>query len=155
MDQQQSGKQTGLMPGVPGPARWLGLAGLIPFAAGAIATWVLEPPFSILARDMLAVYGAVILSFMGGCRWGFAAAGLGSGPGWLPLATSVAPAIFGWITVFSPHPQPFFYLSVGFAALLGADLLLTKEGGAPDWWPSLRWPLTAGVIASLSAAGFA
>jgi hypothetical protein len=40
-------------------------------------------------------------------------------------------------------------LALGFASLLVADIRLTREGGAPAWWPTLRWPLTVGAAGSL------
>lgn len=144
---------SGLMGRVPGPARLLGLAGLIPFAAGALAVWVW--PESTFPSAALAGYGAVILSFMGGCRWGLAAAGLGEGPAMRPLAISVIPSLYAWAVVFLWSPAPLLALAVGFAALLAADMALTREGGAPAWWPALRWPLTAGAVASLVIASFA
>lgn len=151
---QEGDVQLGLS-AVPSAALWLGLAGLIPFASGALAVWTLEPPLVLFARDAMAIYGAIILSFMGGCRWGFASAGLGEGPSMLLLTTAVAPAIFAWAVVFTPPPQPFFYLALGFGVLLAADIMLTRQGGAPTWWPALRWPLSVGAVACLSLAGFA
>ncbi|MCX7350022.1 MAG: DUF3429 family protein, partial [Alphaproteobacteria bacterium] len=52
---------------IPGPALWLGLAGLIPFVAGAASLWVnisLLPPAAGL--KLAIIYGAIILSFLGG-----------------------------------------------------------------------------------------
>ena len=49
----------------------LGLAGLIPFAVGAVATCVpLLGQTRFLAADALCDYAACILSFLGGIRWG-------------------------------------------------------------------------------------
>ena len=143
-----------LMPKVPQAARWLGLSGLIPFFGLALACWVTEGETQGFARQLLTAYGALVLSFLGGCRWGFATGGLGKGPELVPMVVSVLPSLFAWVVMFTGHPQAFFYLATGFAALLGADLNLTREGGAPGWWPALRWPLTMGAVAALAAAGF-
>ena len=48
-----------LHPDVPEPATWLGLAGVLPFAAGALAAWRPEPVGAFAATALLA-YGAVI-----------------------------------------------------------------------------------------------
>lgn len=132
---------------VPRAAAWLGGAGLIPFAAGAALCWLF--PDDILPQQLLGAYGAVILAFMGGCRWGFAAAGMGRGPTWVALGVSVMPALLGWVALFTQPPTPLIALAAGFAVLLAADIRLTRAGGAPAWWTRLRWPLTAGAVASL------
>ncbi|MEM0922712.1 MAG: DUF3429 domain-containing protein [Pseudomonadota bacterium] len=139
------------MPGVPLAARWLGLSGLIPFAGLALLAlngmdW---------AGLALLGYGVAILSFMGGCRWGFAAAGLGEGADWRPLAISVLPCLYAWAVVWMPFPFGFFGLALGFILLFAADLSLSRAGGAPAWWPALRLPLSIGAAGSLTLAGFA
>ncbi|MEM9046806.1 MAG: DUF3429 domain-containing protein [Pseudomonadota bacterium] len=141
-----------LMPGVPAPAAWLGLAGLLPFFAGAIAHWVMPGD---VVRFLTIGYGVAILSFMGGCRWGFAAAGLGQGIQVGPLVLSVLPCLYGWAIAITPGGLPFFGLALGFVGLFVADVHLTKEGGAPPWWPALRLPLSVGAAGSLVVAGLA
>lgn len=136
---------------VPLPAAILGGAGVLPFAALAATVW-LAPTLRELALAGIASYGAVILSFMGGCRWGFAAAGLGPGPGWSALTLSVLPALYAWPLLFAADPQRTALLAVGFLGLYAADVSLTRRGGAPAWWPRLRLPLTAGAAGSLLVA---
>lgn len=135
---------------VPGPARALGLAGLLPFAALAVACHAAPAPWDGHAERALAVYGVVILSFMGGCRWGFAAAGLGEeGASWWRLGVSTAPALLGWAALASGVTAALWASALGLVALFAADVSLTRAGGAPAWWPALRLPLTAGAAASL------
>ncbi len=140
------------MPGVPAAARWLGLAGLIPFAGLALLAWLPDERWAALSTRLLVGYGAVILSFMGGCRWGLAAAGLADGPSWRLLGASVIPAIYAWGAAALPAPLALLMLGIGFLGLLAADLSLTRAGGAPLWWPTLRWPLSLGAAAGLAAA---
>ncbi len=140
------------MPGVPAAARWLGLAGLVPFFALALLAWLPDVSLKALAVRLLAGYGAIILSFMGGCRWGLAAAGLADGPSWRLLGASVVPALYAWGAAALPSPLALLMLGIGFLGLLLADLSLTRAGGAPLWWPTLRWPLSLGAAASLAAA---
>lgn len=130
---------------VPTPAWQLGLAGLLPFAALALAAL-----FGIEgARDGLLNYGALILSFMGGCRWGFAAAGLGQGASFAMLGISVLPALYAWAVLLLRFAPAALALSAGFLALYLADRALTASEGAPAWWTTLRTPLSAGACLAL------
>lgn len=133
---------------VPRAAVLLGGAGLIPFVGLAVCTWAY--PMGGEAGRILTAYGVVILSFMGGCRWGLAAAGMGQGPSTGMLAISVVPALWAWAAWFLlPETGVQIALAVGLIALLAADIALTREGGAPPWWPRLRWPLSIGAAGSL------
>ncbi len=146
---------------VPVAAAWLGAAGLIPFAGLPLALFLADPDRNVLLAAALGDYGALILSFMGGCRWGFAAAGLGEGPRLESLALAVVWSIYAWITLLvglgldgSPIRGlrvELTLLALGFVALLAADVALARRGGAPAWWPRLRWPLTIGAVAGLLA----
>lgn len=139
-------------PAVPRPALSLGLAGLIPFVALALAAVIAPEGWAGVARDLLVGYGATILAFMGGCRWGFAAAGLGSGPTFWPLALSVVPSLWAWGALAAPHPFDLALLTLGLAFLYVADVVLAMRGGAPAWWPALRRPLTWVACGSLALA---
>ncbi|MEM9782260.1 MAG: DUF3429 domain-containing protein [Pseudomonadota bacterium] len=147
-----------LMPGVPAAAGWLGLSGLIPFLALALLLIFDLGPGDRLA-GLLASYGAVILSFMGGCRWGFAAAGAGAPPGSetaaIRYAISVLPALWAWPVLALDDPWRLGLLALGFLGLLAADVALVRDGGAPEWWPAMRWPLTLGAAGALLAAALA
>ncbi|MEM9145237.1 MAG: DUF3429 domain-containing protein [Pseudomonadota bacterium] len=134
---------------VPPAAMRLGYAGLIPFVGLALASVAAPNPWRIEAEVALIVYGAAILSFMGGCRWGFAAAEMGDGPTTGNLAVSVLPALNGWLAALLGGWLGLMLLALAFLCLLAADLALTNRGGAPAWWPNLRWPLTLGAVVSL------
>jgi hypothetical protein len=140
---------------VPRAAALLGWAGLIPFVGLAALLHLGPEGGRLLAAHMLAFYGVAILSFLGGCRWGFAAAGLGEGPALRPLVLSVVPALYAWAAMPLGVPDALVFLAAGFVALLGADISLTRAGGAPAWWPRLRWPLSVGAAGSLIAGWLA
>ena len=55
----------------------------------------------------------------------------------------------------SPVLGVFVGLGVGLVALYLADLRLTRNGGAPVWWPKLRLPLTCGATVCLIVAALA
>lgn len=147
---------TGTETRVPPAAGWLGGLGAVPFVALAAAVALLDGPPRGLAVQALAAYGAVILSFLGGIHWGLAiatpAAGeTGSGLT-ARLAWSVVPSLAGWAALLVPPTIGLFGLAAAFAAMLGFDLLATRAGDTPAWYPRLRIPLTLAVVGSLLLA---
>ncbi|GMG84099.1 hypothetical protein LNKW23_33130 [Paralimibaculum aggregatum] len=139
---------------VPASAAWLGGAGLLPFFGLAAAHWAVESgllpmPLTFRTGPALASYAALILSFMGGCRWGFESIRAAPEPTAKKLVVSVVPALYAWVALLFDVPMACAALALGFSLLLAADLALAQEGGAPRWWPRLRWPLTLGAVLSL------
>lgn len=143
---------------IPRSALWLGLAGLLPFVWGAITTlnagladWglrALGPRF--VGPYVQLYYGAVILSFMSGVLWGFAAKATG------PIASlgytlSVIPALWAFFMTGGGPTHAGTSLIIGFVGLLGLDALFWHWGLAPPWWMRLRIGLTVGVTACLAA----
>jgi hypothetical protein len=142
---------------VPIPALVLGLAGLIPFAYGAILIVAAEgalPTFGLFAGGraggvvILERFGAVILGFMGGCLWGFASA-RPEGPTLALLTATAAPAFIAFVAVRDNPALSCLWLAFGFVALQAIDVVFQRAGVAPAYWLTLRLPLTAGVIACL------
>ena len=146
-------------PVTPGAqAGWLfGLAGLIPFFVAAAAMWAgpgrLGHWAGVAVLALLA-YSATITSFLGGVRWGFELQRPG-GPDPRLLFLSVTPQIAAWALLFMPMPGPAplawrfggllaLLVVVGMADVLSRDL--------PEWYRTLRIPLTVGAGAALLAA---
>lgn len=129
---------------IPVAARWLGFGGLIPFVATAMAAVIADGPLRDLAARALPAYGAVILSFLGGVRWGLAMPR--SDRLFAALAASVLPALLGWVSLLLPASTGLVLLAVGFAAMLAADLRLSS---APSWYRRLRLPLSLGAMSAL------
>jgi hypothetical protein len=50
--------------------RWLTLSGTLPFIGAAISVYVLPNDLANLSLSFVAVYGAVIISFLCGMHWG-------------------------------------------------------------------------------------
>jgi Protein of unknown function (DUF3429) len=138
-----------LLPDVPAPAAVLGLAGVIPFAAGALGSF--RPgALGALATAALLAYGAVILSFLGGIHWGLA---IGQhDPSYRRLGVGVVPSLVGWVALLLGGAAGLLPLAAAFAAVLGLDIQLTREGMAPAWFPRLRSALTAAVVLCLLVA---
>ncbi|SEM29252.1 Protein of unknown function [Roseovarius tolerans] len=139
----------------------LGLAGLLPFLWGALT--VLVPDLGLWTAQTLGprfagpyvmlFYGAVILSFMSGVLWGFAAWATGT------LATtgyalSVIPALWAFFMTGGGPTSAGMNLIFGFAGLLLLDLQFARWGLAPAWWMPLRLLLSAVVIACLAVGVF-
>jgi len=140
---------------VPRAALLLGAGGVLPFLAAALGVLFADHlyPFSLLA---LITYGAVILSFLGGIRWGLAIAGM------VPraalaraLIVSVVPALLGWAALLLSLRQGYLLLVVAFVVALLDDVAATRRGEAPPWYPKLRLPLTLAAAACLALGVFA
>ena len=130
---------------------------MIPFAFGALflvsaggsvwAGWIL---------DALMTYAAVILSFLGGIRWG--AALFHAGPAGRRTASgatfiaSVVPSLAGWVALFPPEPVGLGLLVLAFAAQGAWDALAAQSGRLPDWFGRLRVAITLGAVVSLVLA---
>lgn len=139
---------TGKQP-VPFPALYLGTAGALPFVAAAAAALVADG-IRDLALFALAAYGAVILSFLGGIRWGLAMAGDASGNALHGrLVLSVCPSLVGWAALLIPLKPGLLLMAAAFALMLGLDVAAARRGETPAWYPRLRIPLTTVVVASL------
>jgi len=135
---------------VPRVARWLGMAGLVPFVLPGLGVWLTPPGLSGLLHTVLIAYGLAIASFMAGAQWGFGSlAELDERARLRVLGTSVIPSLIAWAGVFAPFPWPYAFLLAAFALVLRFDLALVREGLAPGWYPQLRLPLTAGVAVAL------
>lgn len=121
----------------------LTLAGLIPFV-GCAALVLLTPDGARVWIEPLTVYGAIILSFLGGARWGRTMAG--PEPDWLQLVLSNLPAVAAWLTFLPTVPDEFQLLLMifGLIAMLYWDLRT-----APVWYRNLRLTATGGAALSL------
>jgi hypothetical protein len=127
----------------PRAALWLGWAAVLPFAAGAIGPWfglTIEP----FTGHSLLIYGAVILSFMGGVHAGLALRD--AEPAQERLAASAIPALVAWLAALAGGWTGLVMLAGAFAILLAYDIAATRRGAAPHWYPGLRWPLTIVVV---------
>ena len=137
---------------IPGPALAMGLAGLIPFVAGAAALWAdipLLPPATGLKLAIM--YGAIILSFLGGIRWGTAIGPYDSGRQTLEFSASVLGSLAGLAAVFLPAIPALALLIAGFLMQGLWDVMSVDAGRLPGWFGRLRMILTGGAVISLIA----
>lgn len=140
-------------PAVARIALTIALAGLAPFAV--IPLWLIgidaAHPWWTPAIMLLTGYGALILSFLGGIRWGLAIAGRAA-HGRRDIAIGAVPALVGWAALAIPAPQTFAVLAVAFAAHGAWDSLAVHSGRAPRWFGRLRILMTLPAVGALVAA---
>ena len=127
--------------------RILVLAGFIPFAALALWLYGIAPdhPWRQGTIILLTGYGAVVLSFLGGIRWGLA---LRRHDGEADLILGIVPPLVGWIAIVVPAPLNFVLLAVAFAAQGAWDSLTLTSG----WFRRIRIRMTLLVVAALVVA---
>jgi hypothetical protein len=135
----------------PALAAWaLGLAGTIPFI-GSAAGYCLGPlglrgPMSLA---MLA-YAAVILSFLGGARWGMECI-RHAPPRALALTLAVLPSLAGWVLLVGAIWVPLSWQLGGLIAVFLAQWLWdTSSAETPAWYSPLRTTLTLIVGVSMA-----
>lgn len=145
-------------------AFFMALAGYVPFFVLTLAigpfngllsgfTSQLALPSWFFAH-VLTVYGAIILSFLGGIRWGIAMVGVGLANTRLQeIAWSTIPAIAGWVAVFLPRSEGLYFLAGCFLIQGFWDVRLVSADRVPQWYSTLRLVLTLLVVATVIVAG--
>lgn len=135
----------------------LGLAGLLPFAAHAVFSW-LSPPAELpgVLRSQ-AHYAAAIFTFLGALHWGvtLASPSIVDGAAVARLVWSVIPSILAWIFTLYPPDTSLPLLFVGLLVAWGVDALLYRATPVPRWFLTLRTVLTAGALAAVGASWWA
>jgi|SRR5271165_4552252 len=137
---------------MPAAARTLGLAGLIPFAGLALLV-AFNPELKAEAAAALLVYGAVIFSFLGGIRWGFAVLE-GEAAGWTAYGLSVVPSLVAWVAALWGGPLGLLILALALVLWYAFERSAPPAIALPGWYLNLRGLLTAIAALSLSFAAF-
>ena len=140
---------------IPRAAFLLGWLGVLPFAFLSLASIkgaVVDPDS---ARDVLFIYGALILSFMGGVHWGLAAVQSGTKDenattaAGVRFAVSVLPALAAFVLSTVSISLALAGLAVAFTALLFYDFRTVRKGLAPKWYTPMRTQLSGVVVVLL------
>jgi len=138
---------------LPPLARALGLAGLIPFVAGALLVFVTEGWNRNLSLLLLASYGAVILSFLGAVHWGFALAAPDPAAAWPRLVGGVLPALWAWPCAgLLPPSLGCVGLAIGLGLWLAVEEAALRRGWTPASYQRLRRLLSAVAATCLIVA---
>lgn len=141
---------------VPRSAVLLGAGGLLPTLAAVAAVWLAPRDLAAFGFSAGAIYGATILSFIGGAWWGLGAAGA-EGPMLARiLGLSVVPSLVAGAVLVVLSAETVTLLAFAFVAVLLVDQLLARSGQAPVWWLRLRIPLSLAmaVLHLLLAIGY-
>ncbi|MEM9939651.1 MAG: DUF3429 domain-containing protein [Pseudomonadota bacterium] len=129
-------------------------AGMIPFVAIVGIMWVERNDIALLntAGIWMIVYGAVILSFLGGVRWGVEMSRRDK-PRFGELVLSILGALIGWGLVLAffrwGHPAVFPGMAAALLFYFGVDRM---SGEMPIWYRKLRvWPTGVAVLSLIGA----
>ncbi|ASJ70699.1 DUF3429 domain-containing protein [Granulosicoccus antarcticus] len=143
---------------IPRPALILGLGGLLPFFTTALIVCLVQftqlPAMfsSDFLVHALGAYGAVILSFLGGVRWGKLLDDEARLEQWAPLTLSILPSLIAWLALLLETRSTLLLLTAGFALQYAQDRAAARRHELPDWFARLRLMLTSGAMASLLVA---
>lgn len=133
----------------------LGLLGALPFLA--LSLWLAgisgDHPWRPATITLLTQYAAIVLSFLGGIRWGLAM-GQGGPARTLDMAMTVLPPLVAWASLSVPLPYTFAVLAAAYAGHGAWDAFAVHAGAAPEWYGRLRGGLTALAVAALVLAFF-
>ena len=127
---------------MPAPALVLGVGGLAPFVGFALLA-ALEPTWYAYWLNALALYGAVILSFVGALHWGYAVRRDARGAsGWMQVGWSVLPALVAWASLQLPVWTGLRVQAAMLVACFVMDRILARIDPVPSWLMQLRAVLT-------------
>jgi len=124
-----------------------GLLGLSGFF-GPPLVGVMVPAYRDAAMLLLIAYAALILSFLGGARWGAAVQAPAPSPRLIGL--TMLPSIAAWLILLLPanmRAAQFIAFAGMLAGHLGWDL---RTKGLPGWYGQLRVLLTVGAVVALA-----
>ena len=139
-------------------ANILGYLGTIPFISLAVISLLARflpatPAASDLAASALHLYGAIILSFLGGLHWGRIACNPDIKPSdkWF-LIYSVIPSLMGWSSYLLSDiwQDAASVLIAGFIISFVIDIRFIKLGAWQSWMKPLRTNLTLIACFSLT-----
>ena len=136
----------------------LGYLGTIPFISLAVILLLANASFttqatSAIAASALHIYGAIILSFLGGLHWGRIACNPDIKPSdkWF-LIYSVIPSLIGWSSYLLADiwQDAALILIPGFIISYVIDIRFIKLGAWQSWMKPLRTNLTLIACFSLT-----
>lgn len=131
----------------------LAYLGAAPLLVSALALVIDRDAHSYAATRFMVVYGAALLIFFGGVRWGVAVMRK-EGPSLAALGGAVAPFLAALpLALKGPVELKIVALMAFTLVLLFDDLQATRRGsGAPPWHLAVRVPLTVLIEVSYLVA---
>lgn len=129
----------------------IGYLGLIPFLISSIAIWV--SAYQDLAYNSLAIYGCVILTFVGAVHWGIGITQTQKKQLKTRFIFSIAPSLVSWLVLLIAHEYALLILAFSFTV----SWLIERSSFAeilPKWYVKLRDRLSFFVIGFLLLGWF-
>lgn len=120
----------------PLSAFWIGFGGLIPFVFPPLQSMVFG--YSPMLASLQLAYGTAILSFVGGCQWGYLVPNKEM-KSWEKYAVSILPSLLATLSILLPKLVAFPLVIFG---LIGTFFLDLTTSNYPKWFLSLRGVLT-------------
>lgn len=145
---------------LPGLARVLGYAGLLPQLAALVLMVSGSAEQRHVAELVAVVYAALIFSFLGALWWGLAGAQLARAPTWI-WSAGVLPSLVSLLILLLRMigqlgaPGALSILALGIAASALVDRRLNELELCPPGWTSLRSALSIGLGSLTLACAFA
>ena len=128
---------------IPPAARLYGVAGLLPFLAGlGLSLFGQNAAQQALGVQLFVAYGAIILAFLGGIRWGAAL----SSPNFHNLGLAVAPSLLAFLALLLETAMAVNVLGTGFVVVGVFDRLRRVDDTWPAWFRALRVRLSLAVV---------
>jgi hypothetical protein len=141
-----------LAPQAPAALQVIGYGALVPLVAMAmIVTFTYPSPGAAGALAAMIGYGAALLSFIGGIRWGLAVATGGAYLHFRPLGLATLAMPFAWIVMFMDARVALAALMAGFQLLLLAERV-GLPSPMPAWYRALQLPFTILVEVALGVS---
>jgi hypothetical protein len=137
---------------IPRTALLLGVASLIPLFVAALSVWFSLPLSTTeTGLDLVVVYAAILLSFLGGIRWGAAVGPYDGRRQDMEFALSALGPLVGLAAVLLPSLAGLTLLIGGFLLQALWDVTSAEAGRLPLWFGRLRMLVTVGVVVALVA----
>jgi hypothetical protein len=140
---------TGRADSAPRAVLAYGLLGIIPFWSLPLAIRF-APYWAGVALGVEAAYAALILSFLGGARWGLALRDAAPNP--VVVGLAMTPTLIGLAALVFLHGEARAQLAVLAAALALSWAWDVTAKGLPPWYGRLRTTLTLGAVGGLCIA---
>src|SRR5688572_6302363 len=135
----------------PAPLWTIAVLALAPFPVSAIVYVIGPSDLRPGALTALQLWSAMVLSFLGGVRWGLESAR--PNPRWTRLTTSVISSVAAWALLMSRGHLSAGWMIVGFMAAFMLQWLFDHTApDVPARYPRLSTTLTAGACVSLAIA---
>ena len=127
-------------PRIPTASIVFGYGPMLPLVAAGVGVWVLPGGWPVLAVQLAVIWGALILSFIGGVRRGFGFATPGASTS-VELAAAIAYVTIAGLALVVPRAAiAVALLTAGYALAALLDRRAALSGNAPAHFARLRPP---------------